>query len=542
MRVTNRRDFLKATTVLGATLAVGAEFAVRAKGTSEPGDSWTTFRGNPGRTGATTDSGPDSNVHTEWSFDLNGGMATVEPVVANGTIYLAVTTKNSSSSSEGYVAAYDQREGAVVWKRDDISRPGTPTLGDGTIYFDTYGSEDAEATGFYALDSNTGETKWHREKSLGFTNPIVVDGTLFADVADGVAQLDPETGDQLWKTNGVHGSACYADGTLFAGTGMAVDTGDGSVRWDTSADDDELQTVADGTVYGVVNTGKTNHAVTARSADDGAVQWKTAVNLSDYWVGDQLTVADGRVYFHAGEILVALDAKSGKAVWTHEANATLAGAVTVADGTLYAGGRAGSEAGDAVLLAIDAASGDERWRHELGGWDSETGPAANSPVIVDGKAYTSTFPMGSTEEGTYTQYGDFYVLGSDGEPTTTTTTTETTSTGETTTETNTTTTGTTETTADTTTTTGSTTSTTGTTGTGTTSTTGTGTASGTTGTNTTGTSMTNTSAESGGTGTSAASTSTSTTTNGQPGFGILTGVGGLAGLGAALSAKFGDRE
>ena len=370
MRATNRRDFLKATTVLGATLAVGAEFAVQAKGTGEPSGSWTTFRGNAGRTGATTDSGPDSNVHTEWSFDLNGGMATVEPLVADGTIYLAVTTKNSASSSEGYVAAYDQREGAVVWKRDDISRPGTPTLGDGTIYFDTYGSEDAEATGFYALDSNTGETKWHKEKSLGFTNPMVVGGTLFADVADGVAQLDPDTGDQLWKTDGVHGSACYADGTLFVGTGMAVDTGDGSVHWDTSADDDELQTVADGTVYGVVNTGKTNHAVTARSVDDGTVQWQTPIELSDYWVGDQLTVADGRVYFHAGDTLLALDATSGETMWTHEANATLAGAVTVADGTLYAGGRAGSEAGDAVLLAIDAASGDEQWRHEFGGWDA----------------------------------------------------------------------------------------------------------------------------------------------------------------------------
>jgi outer membrane protein assembly factor BamB len=117
------------------------------------------FRGNAGRTGATADSGPGSNVTTDWSFDLGGGMYTVEPVGGDGTLYLAVTTAHTPSVSEGYVAAYDPETGDKLWKRDDVSRPGTPTVGDGTLYFDTGGSEDAEATGFFALDSATGETK-----------------------------------------------------------------------------------------------------------------------------------------------------------------------------------------------------------------------------------------------------------------------------------------------------------------------------------------------------------------------------------------------
>lgn len=53
--------------------------------------------------------------------------------------------------------------------------------------------------------------------------------------------------------------------------------------------------------------------------------------------------------------------------------------------------------------------------------------------------------------------------------------------------------------------------------------------------------MTNTT-DAAGSGTNTGTATSTTSSNGQPGFGILTGVGGLAGLGAALRAKFGDEE
>ncbi|WP_458206032.1 outer membrane protein assembly factor BamB family protein [Haladaptatus sp. NG-SE-30] len=553
MARTHRREFLKAVGILGATATVGAEFAHTVTGTGESTGPWTTFRGNAGRTGATTDSGPGSNVTTDWSFDMGGEMYGVEPVVGDGTLYLAVTTANSPSVNEGYVAAYDPTTGDERWKRDDISAPATPTVGNGTVYFDTGGSEFAGSTGFFAVDSETGETKWHKEPSSGVGDPLVADGRLYSKIAGNACELDPETGEDVWKTDDISGGACYAEGTLFYGGGVALSADDGSVRWDISGDDDELQTVADGLVFGVVNESGGDAVVKARSTADGAVQWSYSLGNERYWWADRLTVAGGRVFFRINSTIRALDATTGEEAWTYEADAELAGALTVADGTLLTGGRTNpeSDSGDAIVVAIDAASGEHRWDYIFGSWEFEDyGPAANTPVVADGRVFTATFPKGSTIDWEYTEYGDFHVLRADETTETTTettseeTTTETTSeetTTETTSEETTTETTSEETTTKTTT---EATDTTETTKTATETTTATTksseksterTTTVTTWTEAPGTNTTETTGSAGG-----EMGTTTTATDGQPGFGILTTVGGLAGVGAYLRNRLED--
>ncbi|WP_458186035.1 outer membrane protein assembly factor BamB family protein [Haladaptatus sp. NG-WS-4] len=557
MARTHRREFLKAVGILGASATVGTEFAHTAMGTGESTGPWTTYRGNAGRTGATTDSGPGSNVTTDWSFDMGGEMYGVEPVVGDGTLYLAVTTANSPSVSEGYVAAYDPATGDERWKRDDISAPATPTVGNGTVYFDTRGSEDADSTGFFAVDSETGETKWHKVPSSGVGDPLVASGRLYSKMGGNACELDPETGEDVWKTDDIGGSACYADGTLFYGGGVALSADDGSVLWDVSGDDDELQTVADGLVFGVVNESGGDAVVKARSTADGAVQWSYSLGNERYWWADRLTVAGGRVFFRINSTIRALDATTGEEAWTYEADAELTGALTVADGTLLTGGRTNpeSDSGDATVVAIDAASGEHRWDYTFGSWEFEDyGPAANTPVVADGRVFTATFPKGSTTDWVYTEYGDFHVLFADETTETTTettetttaettetTTAETTTTGEETTETTTTTAETTTTGEETTTkTTTETTATTETTESATETTTATTKRSERTTTTTTwteapGTNTTETTGSAGG-----GMGTTTTATDGQPGFGILTTVGGLAGVGAYLRTRLED--
>ncbi|WP_231184551.1 PQQ-binding-like beta-propeller repeat protein [Haladaptatus sp. DYF46] len=556
MHATNRRDFLKAAAILGTTAAVGSEFVLPAMGADDAGGSWTTFRGNAGRTGATEESGPGSNVTTERSFDMNGGMYTTEPVVADGTVYMAVTTALTPSSSEGYVAAYDPDADETVWKRDDISRPGTPTVGDGTVYFGTRGSEDASGTGFFAVDSGTGETKWHVEESNRMDNPLVADGGLFADVSGGIARFDPDTGDVVWKTEAASGVTCFGDGALFCGNGVALNADDGSVRWDVSGDGDVLQTVADGRVFSTENRSG-EYAIKARSVEDGRELWTHTLAMSGYWFGNRLTVANGCVFYRINDAIQALEVENGYDAWTYEADASLAGAVSVAGDTLYAGGRADpeTETGDAVVLALNTTTGELDWRHEFGEWDTEEyGPAANSPVVVNGKVYTATYPLGSTTDWMYTRYGDFHVLGNAEDPTTTpteeTTTEETeTTTEEPTTGKTTTTSETTTTATEPTTTAGKTTTTTAsenttsvsTTDTTTTKTTTPGTTMSETTTTTTTTSGTPGATEttgSGGNGNlTSTTTGTTTTSDGQPGFGLLTALGGFAGVGAYLRSK-----
>jgi outer membrane protein assembly factor BamB len=517
MHATNRRDFLKVAAILGTTATVGSEFALPAMGADDTGGSWTTFRGNAGRTGATEASGPGPNVTTERSFDLNGGMYTTEPVVTDGVVYMAVTTALTPSSSEGYVAAYDPDAGETVWKRDDFSRPGTPTVGDGTVYFGTRGSEEASGSGFFAVDSGTGETKWHKEESDWRDNPLVADGGLFADVSGGIARFDPDTGDVVWKTEAASEVTCFGDGTLLCGNGVALNADDGSVRWDVSGDGDVLQTVADGRVFSTENRSG-EYAIKARSVEDGHELWTHTLAMSGYWFGNRLTVANGCVFYRINDAIQALEVENGYDAWTYEADASLAGAVSVAGDTLYAGGRADpeTETGNAVVLALNTTTGELDWRHEFGEWDSEEyGPAANSPVVVDGKVYTATYPLGSTLDWMYTRYGDFHILGSADDPTTTTTTEETeTTTGETTTSV-------------------STTDVTTTTTSGTTTT-----MSETTTTTTSGTPGATETTESGGNGSlTSTTTGTTTTSDGQPGFGLLTALGGVAGVGAYLRSK-----
>lgn len=526
MNKTNRRGFLKSTGILGATLAVGTQFAPSVNGANGTSNSWTTSRGNAGRTGATTDNGPSSNVTTEWSFDMDGGMHTTEPIIDNGIVYLAVSTVQSPSSSNGYVAAYDIKKKATVWKHDNISRPGTPTLGNDTIYFGTYGSEDANSTGFFALDSTSGEVKWRKSTPANISDPLFADGQLFVSTSGGVSQLNPNTGEVIWTTNGINSSACYADGKLFCGEGVALNANDGSVLWDVSGAKDKLQTIMNGTVYSVHNGNGGKPAIKARAVTDGSVQWSYSPNLQNSWWNATLAVANEHVFFCAGNSVQALDAQTGKQAWKHEIDAELTNAPSVGNNTLYVAGRTtlAQDDGDALVVAIDTASGEQKWKYSFGSWDfDEYGPAAKSPVIADGRVYATTYPMGSTLDWMYTEYADFHILGSNNQTTTTDSqpgesTTKTTSTETTTTDSKPS-----KTTAKTTTSTSapnqSTTQTTSTT----------------TGMNETTTEMSKTTTTESIIGTT--ETTTTTTSDGQPGFGVLTTIGGLAGLGAYLRSQ-----
>ncbi|WP_227357581.1 outer membrane protein assembly factor BamB family protein [Haladaptatus salinisoli] len=444
---------------------------------------------------------------------MDGGMHTTEPVVDNGMFYLAVSTAHTPSASNGYVAAYDVAEQTTVWKRKNIARPGTPTIGNGTIYFATFGSEDANGTGFFALDSSNGETKWHKSASAGISDSLFTDGRLYVNMSAGAAHLDPSTGDVIWSTEGINSSACYADGKLFYAEGIALSADDGSVLWDVSTDEDQLQSATNGLVYSV-KTGNAGPAVMARSVDDGSVEWSHSLSVDDSFWNATLAVANGHVFFRAGNSVRALDAKTGTEAWVHEVDAELTNAPAVGNNTLYIAGRTtlDQDDGDAVVTAIDTASGDRQWDYSFGSWNfDEYGPAAKTPVIADGRVYTTTYPMGSTLDWMYTEYADFHILGSSSKPTTTD--------GKTT-----------ETTTNTTSETSTVNATTSKSAPG----------QSTTQKTTSSTEMSKTTTTKSTTGTTG--TATMTASNGQPGFGVLTTIGGLAGLGAYLRSRVERKE
>jgi polyvinyl alcohol dehydrogenase (cytochrome) len=133
---------------------------------------------------------------------------------------------------------------------------------------------------------------------------------------------------------------------------------------------------------------RSNPAETAIGADNAqrlAVKW-TFTTHGD--VSATPAVVDGAVYFPDwGGSLSKLDAKTGRALWTHKISeyvgidaAVSRTSPTVVNGTVYVGDQNGAH-----LIAVDAATGDLRWVRQL-----DTHPLAaltQSPVVDDGVVY-----------------------------------------------------------------------------------------------------------------------------------------------------------
>jgi outer membrane protein assembly factor BamB len=183
----------------------------------------------------------------------------------------------------------------------------------------------------YALGSN-GSPNWEfsAEQAL-WAKPLTDDERIYlASMDHHIYALNPETGEQIWKSEDVGGAvvssfALDADGILFVGTlgsnFSAVEVASGDVIWTTPT--------------------------------KGWV-WSKPVLMEDLiYVSDQ----DGNVY--------ALEAQSGAVRWqiqpdTGEDRAIISTPIIVED-TLYFASQAG------ILYAVDAASGTARWNKVIGG-------------------------------------------------------------------------------------------------------------------------------------------------------------------------------
>lgn len=422
----SRRGFLKTFGVAASATSVGSIASgqeITGADQWEQPHGWTTFREGPQRTGAIAEAGLAPYATTDWTLTLDGTMRTgdqghvAEPVLADGTLYLAVATETGTYDSRGYVAAYDSTTGDQLWKRTDLPAPRTPAVGDEMLYVATNPpniSQDGHG-GFVALDADTGETGWYRDDHLDWADPLLVAGNLYTSRLgrsgndQSVYQLDPSTGETIWKTDAVGGQISYANGMLFVSTGSALDANDGSVQWNISTEtgvDATIQTVRDGRVFGVGRREEENkYVIQSWSATDGTPRWMYSFDENDKHIS-RLAVDDKRVYFVTqvddptntsgpSASITALAADNGMLQWRSTTDAYLAGDPTVADGTLYVSGKYGPASSPdpevpayykGAVFVLDAASGEYEWGYVL---DSEN--TAGTPVVVDETVYTATY-------------------------------------------------------------------------------------------------------------------------------------------------------
>ncbi|WP_231554283.1 outer membrane protein assembly factor BamB family protein [Halobellus rufus] len=432
--------------------------------TSAATKEWAQFRGEPGRAGvAAAESAPDRDyVTTAWLGTSGDTVSVGEPIVADGAVYQPYVVDDKTF--RGGVVAFEAGTSEERWRHlapeYGASDPGIgrvteePAVADGLLLLTSeagYTDSAVEYGGLHALDAQTGETVWQKtpedyetpnEEWLG--TPLVADGTLYvshltnagADPAEQqtvVEAIDPATGERQWRTDGAYRSyvEVAGDGALY-GMETHTDAENEFVAWDAS-DGSRLWGVeveagvnfidsafADGSVYRTGgNQWQTSdpNRVASYSTDDGSVEWETTLTPggepSERLVSAP-AVADGTVYVTTAletdsgtdpgvhSTVYALDADTGDRRWTHDIATELHGDPSIADDTVYVGGRAraedaaegGADRRYPAVHALSTADGTERWSHLIRAGDSEADTRASTPVLAGGRVYVNRLETG----------------------------------------------------------------------------------------------------------------------------------------------------
>lgn len=378
----DRRDALRlgAGTVAASLAGCSALEGVLDGGSTGGAAGWSTFRGDPARSGVSPASaGPGESLSVAWEAtgrDLVEEFHDVEnpddltvtaevswPVVADGVVAWTVAYRGlaTGGAADGVdptvrVVAADPADGSVAWSVEPPVPPGTasawfaPEVDDGRLYLPAWINENL---GLAVYDPATGEEQDRLDLGLALRSgqPLVAAGTVYVR----------ESGRER-------------------ATLRAFDAGDGTERWAVGASPPESGwpglSVADGAVWTLDR--REGRAFLARETAGGDV--RTRVSLPDLppsLVSNAPvplaapTVVDGNVYAAGGvqsllqrdfTPLVAADAGGGERWRSFPPGA---------EGAL-----------EVVLPNVDAETR-ERLREELGLEDGY-GTLYGHPVVVDG--------------------------------------------------------------------------------------------------------------------------------------------------------------
>ena len=211
-----------------------------------------------------------------------------------------------------------------------------------------------------------------------WAGPTFANGTLYVGALDGrVIALDAQTGTKRWESR--TGGAVRARPTI-----------DGNALY-VQADDGRLYRLDAATGRQVWSVRVVAEPVVRRPFSDPKTRYdrfSSAVRV----VGAKLYVGT-----HDGTLL-ALDARSGRQLWSFAAGDAILAAPALAGGVLYAGSF------DHHVYAVDAATGRLRWKRDTGGAVVSTPAVAGGRVIVGDRAYDLLGLDAATGEVRWTRY------------------------------------------------------------------------------------------------------------------------------------------
>ncbi len=350
------------TLAMVALMVIGI-FAILTRSAPNAGSVGMMFRANPQHTGIYyTDSLPQRG-EVAWSFMTKGSIPT-SPVLADGMVYFG--------SNDRTLYALDSQTGQTRWSFALPEVGTSPAVVDGTLYI-------GSGSSLVALDSRTGQKKW---KSAAVdccymdTSPVVVDGEIYAKSRGYLRALDIQTGQEKWKfklNTWTASSPAVADGTVYFGdaTLVAVDSQTGSLKWKFS--DGGKIAASPSIAGGVVYVGSYDGIFYAVDSQTGQLKWKFKAGAGGFISSP--AVADGMVYFGNGRTLYALDSQTGQVLWTSDTGSLVESSPAVAGDEVYVGSF------DGYLYALDRFTGQQKWRFKTGGGID------SSPAVGDGLVY-----------------------------------------------------------------------------------------------------------------------------------------------------------
>jgi outer membrane protein assembly factor BamB len=300
-----------------------------------------------------------STGHSIWSSDGNGPF----PYAAGPGAVFGFRTAPGGISQ---VIASNATSGRALWIHDAGHLLGNAATGwlryaRGVVYTAAGISQDVTAAqpSVRALDARTGRPIWTARLDSSWQAPVLANGVLYATTATGVVALNAETGTRLWRSTALttslgavvvtDGVVCCGDAVSLNGTPVfALAGATGRLLWH-----EELgppQCGASGVIVFTPTPGDNGQSTMwARHARTGKPAWKRPTQQ-----GFGVMIASAGVVYYGAPLsptsatsatgdglLYAIDAVSGRPLWTYRVSAPVTG-LAASDGVLYAADAKGS--------------------------------------------------------------------------------------------------------------------------------------------------------------------------------------------------------
>ncbi len=280
----------------------------------------------------------------------------------------------------------------VLWSAQDGSFPFTaPAVVDGVVY-----------SGTNAFDAATGKLLW--ATNSGGLSPAISKGTAYIDTQNGLCAYAAANGTNLWCAENNYlpdapSGAALVDGIVYFGSALgsvfAIDASTGAPLWSAPISADNAASspaVSNGVVY--INGDR----LFAFDAKTGAQLWSSSILK-----GTSSPAVVGGVVYCSGGVLAAFNAETGAVLWSESPGgptSILGDSPAVAKNVVYVGasvpGQHGSFSG--MLYALNAKTGKTIWSASVASGITSSPAVANGVVYVgsdDGALYAFSAKTGA---------------------------------------------------------------------------------------------------------------------------------------------------